>query len=143
MFTDVPRWIPFVVAPTYIGIAVVLGTWWIHGRTVKDLRWAIEGGPPTQDDLRNTLLTPWRIALSHLVLWGGGAVLLTVALRTLRPAVHPTAVADPDLLRTGGGHHELSGGRVRVAAGGCAGHAGQPRGRLAPGSWAGPWWCSC
>jgi len=78
VFTDVPRWIPFVVAPTYIGIAVVLGTWWIHGRTVKDLRWAIEGGPPTQDDLRNTLLTPWRIALSHLVLWGGGAVLLTV-----------------------------------------------------------------
>lgn len=47
VFTDVPRWIPFVVAPTYIGIAVVLGTWWIHGRTVKDLRWAIEGGPPT------------------------------------------------------------------------------------------------
>lgn len=77
VFTDVPHWVPFVVAPTYIGIAVVFGTWWIHRRTVKDLRWAIEGGLPTQEDLRNTLLTPWRIALSHLVLWGGGAVLLT------------------------------------------------------------------
>lgn len=75
---DVPAWIPAAVTPAYIGIATVFGTWWMHSRTVKDLHWAIEGARPTEEDLRNTLLTPWRIALSHMVLWGGAAVLLTV-----------------------------------------------------------------
>ncbi|MGV0994212.1 MAG: adenylate/guanylate cyclase domain-containing protein [Mycobacterium sp.] len=75
---DVPGWVTYIATPAYIVFAMAFGTWWIHHRTVHDLRWAIEGRPPTRDDLRNTLLTPWRIALSHLVLWGGGALLLTV-----------------------------------------------------------------
>ena len=64
-----------VVTPLYvIVVAVLLGTWWIHVRTIADLRWAIEGRPPTSVDQRNTALTPWRIAVIHLVLWGTGTV---------------------------------------------------------------------
>ena len=78
VFTDVPWWLPAVVTPLFIVGAVLLGTWWIHARTIDDLRWATEGRPPTPDDQRNTALTPWRIAVTHLVLWGSGTVLLTI-----------------------------------------------------------------
>ena len=77
VFRDVPRWLPGVVTPLYIVGAVLLGTWWIHVRTITDLRWATEGRSPTPADQRNTALTPWRIAVTHLVLWGAGTVLLT------------------------------------------------------------------
>ena len=76
VFDDVPRWLPFVFTPAYIVVAVTLGTWWIHTRTTKDLRWAIEGRVPTHEEQRSAFMTPWRIALSHLVLWGTGAALL-------------------------------------------------------------------
>ena len=46
VFADVPRWLPFVVTPAYILVAVVFGTWWIHARTINDLRWAIDGRVP-------------------------------------------------------------------------------------------------
>ena len=77
VFTDVPWWLPAVVTPLYILSAVLSGALWIHVRTINDLRWATEGRSPTQADQRNTVLTPWRIAISHLVLWGGGTILLT------------------------------------------------------------------
>lgn len=77
VFTAVPLWLPFVVTPAYIAGATVFGAWWIHVRTISDLRWAIDGRAPSRADQRNTFLTPWRIAASHLVLWGAGTVLLT------------------------------------------------------------------
>lgn len=77
MFTDAPLWIPALVAPAYIAAAVAFGTWWISARTTNDLRWSIENRPPSRVDQRNVFLTPWRIALSHLLLWGGAAVLFT------------------------------------------------------------------
>ena len=78
VFRDVPSWLPFVVAPAYIVAAMAFGTWWIHHRTINDLRWSIEGRAATLADQRNTFRTPRRIALSHLVLWGLGTALLTV-----------------------------------------------------------------
>lgn len=75
--TDVPAWLPFIVAPAYVVGALAFGAWWIHDRTIRDLRWAIDDRRPTVEDQRNTFLTPWRIAVVHMVLWGGGAVLLT------------------------------------------------------------------
>jgi adenylate cyclase len=77
MFTDVPFWLPAIVLPTYMALALAIGTWWITTRTVNDLRWSIENRPPERTDQRNAFLTPWRIALVHLWLWGVGAVLLT------------------------------------------------------------------
>ncbi len=78
VFSDVPFWLPTVVLPSYTALALAVGTWWITTRTVRDLRWSIEERPPDRTDQHNVFLTPWRIALVHLVLWGLGAVLLTV-----------------------------------------------------------------
>lgn len=77
VFSDVPWVLPAVVSPGYILVAGVLGAWWIHVRTIKDLRWAIEGWTPSPEDQRNAFLTPWRIAVVLLVLWGTGTILLT------------------------------------------------------------------
>lgn len=77
VFTDVPFWLPTIVLPTYTVLALAIGTWWITTRVVNDLRWSIESRPPDRTDQRNVFLTPWRIALIHLWLWGFGAVLLT------------------------------------------------------------------
>lgn len=74
---DVPRWLPFAVTPAVIGCATLFGIWWIHARTIGDLRWAIDGRTPDHSDQRNAFLTPWRMAFSHLALWVAGAVLLT------------------------------------------------------------------
>lgn len=77
IFTDVPWWLPSLVTPVYVAVAWALGIWQLHARTLKDLRWATEGRAPTRADQRNTMLTPWRIALTHIILWGVGTALLT------------------------------------------------------------------
>lgn len=75
--TDVPAWVPAILAPAYVLTALAIGAWWIHTRTIKDLRWAIDGRRPTPQDQHNTFMTPKRIADTHTVLWMVGAVLLT------------------------------------------------------------------
>ncbi len=77
VFTEAPWWITFVVVPSYIVVALALGTYWITRRTVLALRWAIEERQPTPEDERNTFLAAWRVAVVDLILWGSGAVLLT------------------------------------------------------------------
>jgi adenylate cyclase len=77
VFSDAPPWISFAVAPAYVVIALVLGTYWITRRTITVLRWAIEERKPTRADERNTFLVPLRVAMVLLILWGIGAALLT------------------------------------------------------------------
>jgi adenylate cyclase len=71
------RFISAVIAPLYIGAALVVGWIWATRRIIHDLRWAIEGQPPTADDQRNTFLAPWRLTLIPVVLWAVGTALLT------------------------------------------------------------------
>ena len=77
VLADAPHWLTFGVLPGYIVGALVIGTWWITQETVNSLRWAIEGRRPDVADQRNTFLTPWRVAVAHLVLWGGATALAT------------------------------------------------------------------
>jgi adenylate cyclase len=77
-FSDAPLWITFGVVPAYIVLALAIGSYWITRRTVTVLRWAINGRDPTPADERNTFLAPLRVAQAVLVLWGCGAVLLTI-----------------------------------------------------------------
>jgi adenylate cyclase len=77
IFDDAPLWITFGAAPAYIALAMAVGSYWITRRTVIALRWAIEERKPSRIDERNTFLAPWRIAVVDLILWGGGAALLT------------------------------------------------------------------
>ncbi|HNA49451.1 MAG TPA: hypothetical protein PK594_01225, partial [Mycobacterium sp.] len=72
VFHDVPGWLTFVVAPAYGAAALAFGSWWITRRTVNDLRWAIDGRPPTRADQRNAFSTPWRVAMAQLLLWAVG-----------------------------------------------------------------------
>jgi adenylate cyclase len=78
VFNDAPGWITFGASPAYIALALAIGAYWITRRTVLALRWAIEERAPTPEDERNTFVAPWRIALVDLILWGVGAVLLSV-----------------------------------------------------------------
>lgn len=78
VFRDVPRWLTFAVAPAYAVAALAFGSWWITTRTVNDLRWAIDGRPPTRADQRNAFFAPWRIAVAQLVLWAVGTAAFTI-----------------------------------------------------------------
>jgi adenylate cyclase len=71
------RWITFAVAPAYILAALVVGVFWATRRVINNVRWAIEGVPPTREDQRNTFYAPWRLTRVLLVLWGAGTVVLT------------------------------------------------------------------
>jgi adenylate cyclase len=77
IFSDAPAWLTWAVAPGYMGLALVVGTFWITSRIVKSLRWAMEEQPPTRADQRNVFFAPWRVAKMLLLLWGLGAALLT------------------------------------------------------------------
>jgi adenylate cyclase len=78
VFTDVPAWLTFAVAPAYAAFALAFGSWWITTRTVNDLRWAVEGREPTREDQRNAFFTPWRVAIAQLTLWAVGTTAFTV-----------------------------------------------------------------
>ncbi|MGE2837049.1 adenylate/guanylate cyclase domain-containing protein [Mycobacterium sp. SMC-4] len=78
VFSDAPAWLTFGVVPAYMGVALIFGTAWITSRTVSALRWALEERRPTRDDQRNVFRAPARVAQALLLLWGVGAVLLTV-----------------------------------------------------------------
>jgi class 3 adenylate cyclase len=71
-------WITFAVAPSYIGLAFVLGVIWATNRVINNVRWSLDGRTPTPRDQRNTFFAPWRLTRVLLVLWGGGTVVLTV-----------------------------------------------------------------
>jgi adenylate cyclase len=77
VFRDVPAWLTFVVVPAYAAAALTFGSWWITTRTLKALRWAIDGRAPTRADQRYAVVTPWRVALAQLTLWVVGTVLFT------------------------------------------------------------------
>lgn len=77
MVRDVPTWLSFGVMPGIILFGLAFGIWWICTRTLSHLDWAIDSKMPTTSDQRNTFLIPWRIAKLHLLLWGGGAVVLS------------------------------------------------------------------
>lgn len=79
VFHDAPHWLTFVVSPAYTVATISVGIWWITTHTVRDLRWAIVGLQPTRADQRNTFLTPWRIAMAHLVLWAAASTTFTIA----------------------------------------------------------------
>ncbi len=89
VFTSVPVWLPAIVGPAYLLLALIIGTWWITRRTNRDLRWSTEDRTPSLADQRNVFLSPWRIAWTHLILWGIGAALLTTLYGMQNPQFIP------------------------------------------------------
>lgn len=131
---DVPPWLPAVVAPVYVVSALAFGAWWIRIRTIGDLRWAIDGRFPSAADQRNTFLTPWRIAVVHLVLWCAGAILLAILYGVYDTDFIPRlalVIAFCGLLVATGSYLFVEFALRPVAAQALA--AGHPPRRLAPG----------
>ncbi|MDC8993398.1 adenylate/guanylate cyclase domain-containing protein [Mycobacterium marinum] len=89
VFTDAPLWVTFVVAPSYMVVALVLGTYWITRRTVQTLRWALEERPPSHADARSTFRVPRQVALATATLWGIGAVASTILYGLANPLFIP------------------------------------------------------
>ncbi|HEX2212135.1 MAG TPA: adenylate/guanylate cyclase domain-containing protein [Mycobacterium sp.] len=77
IFDDAPAWLTWGVSPGYMGLALIVGTYWITARIVRSLRWSIEERTPTRTDQRRVFLAPWRVAKMLLLLWGVAAALLT------------------------------------------------------------------
>ncbi len=77
VFTQAPAWLTFGVAPTYIAVAMIVGSIWVKHDLIEAVDWSVVGRPPTPEDQRNTFRAPWHLARIHLLLWGVGAVLLT------------------------------------------------------------------
>ena len=71
-------WITFAVAPSYIGLAFIVGVIWATNRVINNVRWSLEERTPTPKDQRNTFFAPWRLTRVLLALWGAGTVLLTL-----------------------------------------------------------------
>ncbi len=78
IFEDAPLRYGVVIMPVYMISALAVGTWLLTDTTVNALRWATERRRPTIDDQRSTFMIPWRVAVVHIALWGGAAVLSTV-----------------------------------------------------------------
>ena len=108
------------------------------------LRWAIEERTPTQDDERNTFLAPWRIAVSTSSCGASGRSLLTTLYGLVNTPFIPRvshAVSFCGILVATASYLFAEFALRPVAA--QALEAGRAPRRLAPGSWAGPWWCGC
>jgi adenylate cyclase len=78
VFASDVLWITFAVAPSYIGLAFVVGVIWATNRVINNVRWSLEEREPSRKDVRNTFSAPWRLTRVLLVLWGGGTVVLTL-----------------------------------------------------------------
>lgn len=134
VFDDAPLWISLIAVPAYLVVALMIGAYTITRGTVEALRWSIEGRKPTQHDSHNTFMAPWRVAIGHLILWGIGAVLLTVLYGTANPMFIPrfaVAVSFCGLLVSTGSYLLTEFALRPVAA--QALEAGPPPRRLAPG----------
>ncbi len=89
IFDDAPLRYGVVILPVYVVSALAVGTWLLTDTTVTALRWATEGRRPTVADQRNTFMVPWRVAVVHIALWGGAAVLSTVLFGRIDTAFIP------------------------------------------------------
>lgn len=62
-------WINFIAAPIIIGCVFLIGLLWGTGRLMRDLRWATDNRPPTEQNQRGALRAPWRLTRVQAVLW--------------------------------------------------------------------------
>jgi class 3 adenylate cyclase/MFS family permease len=92
MFDPSVRWISYIVLPAYVVLAAVVGIGWITFRTLKVLRWATEGHPPTTIDQHNAVTAPFRLAMIVLGLWAVGAMLATTLYGLQDPHYIPKVV---------------------------------------------------
>ncbi len=86
-------WIALAIAiPSYVAVAVTIGTTVITVATVRELRWALSGRTPTSRQRRSAVRLPWRITRVQFALWFVAAIIFTTLALVIQPsAALPTA----------------------------------------------------
>ncbi|MFH5230603.1 hypothetical protein [Antrihabitans spumae] len=72
--------VTFVIVPSYIACAFIIGVVWTTRIGIRELNWAIEDRPPTRSEQVKALTMPWRLTVIQLLMWIGGAIVGTVGL---------------------------------------------------------------
>ncbi|MBJ8342867.1 adenylate/guanylate cyclase domain-containing protein [Antrihabitans sp. YC3-6] len=72
--------VTFVIVPSYIAFAFIVGVIWTTRIGIRELNWAIEDRPPTRSEQVKALTMPWRLTAIQLAMWIGGAIVGTVGL---------------------------------------------------------------
>ena len=70
-------WVNFIVIPTYVGLAFIVGVLWGTTRALRALRWAIEDRKPTRKEQVSTLSMPWQLTRVQIFLWTVALILIT------------------------------------------------------------------
>lgn len=68
------RSLAFVLTPTYLVGAVLLGVWFGSRQELRRLRWASEGRSPSPDQQRDALRAPSRLLVVQVLLWVGAVL---------------------------------------------------------------------
>lgn len=134
VFAPQVLWITFVLAPSYIACALVVGAVWATNRVIGRVRWSLEGRNPTAADQRNTFFAPNSLTLVLMALWGVGAALLATAYGLVDTAYIPKlllGISFPGIVVSVSCHLFTEFALRPVAA--QALEAGPPPVRLAPG----------
>jgi adenylate cyclase len=92
VFDDDALWVTFIVAPVYIGGALIVGVIWATHRVINNVRWSLEEREPTPMDQRNTFFAPWQLARVLLILWGAGTILITTCYGLVDSSFIPKAL---------------------------------------------------
>ncbi|WP_319447756.1 MULTISPECIES: adenylate/guanylate cyclase domain-containing protein [unclassified Mycobacterium] len=92
VFDDDAVWVTFIVAPVYIGCALIVGVIWATHRVINNVRWSLEAREPTPKDQRNTFFAPWRLTRVLLILWGVGTILITTSYGLVDSSFIPKAL---------------------------------------------------
>lgn len=74
-----------IAVPTYVAVAIAVGTTWGTRRTLKALRWAIEDTEPSEADRRRTLRAARGLTMMQAVLWIVASVLFTTLALVFQP----------------------------------------------------------
>ncbi|MEU4317688.1 adenylate/guanylate cyclase domain-containing protein [Nocardia fluminea] len=82
-------WVNYIVVPTYVTLAFIVGALWGTTRAIRALRWAIDDRTPTPREQINTLSMPWQLTRIQIVLWAVGLVLITTIDGIIEPQSIP------------------------------------------------------
>ena len=79
-----------IAVPIYVAVATVVGIVWGTTWLLGNLRWALDGRPPTEDEACAAVRLPLQLVKVHVVLWAGGAAVLTLINGLLDPLTIPS-----------------------------------------------------
>ena len=78
-----------IITPAYVAFAFLIGIIWLSIAGTRWLEWTRSERPPTPREQRICLSIPWRLTALQLLLWLGGAIVLTISYGVIEPEIIP------------------------------------------------------